>query len=72
MTGGEWITVEGDAHKVEPTRRYFAEIRASLKNALDVERELRAEVERLTAEVESLRAALPAGPDGDEETSSGT
>lgn len=36
------IVAEGDVPQVEPTLRYFAELRASLKNALDVERELRA------------------------------
>lgn len=37
-----YITVEGDVPKVEPTRRYFAELRASLRNALDVERDVEA------------------------------
>lgn len=36
MADSEWITVAGDEPKVERTTRYFAELRASLKNALDV------------------------------------
>lgn len=31
------IVAEGDVPKVEPTLRYFTELRASLKNALDVQ-----------------------------------
>jgi hypothetical protein len=54
----KWIKVEGDKPKVAATERYFAELRASLKNALDVERSLReslAEAERRLVEAERER-----------------
>jgi len=38
------------------TERQFAELRASLKSALDVERDLRAENATLLEEIEQLRA----------------
>ena len=44
---GKRIEAEGDKPKVAPTQRYFTELRASLKNAQAVERDLRVEVARL-------------------------
>lgn len=52
------IEAEGDKPKVAPTRRYFSELRASLKNALDVTSDL----EQVGAG-EGSRPSLPVAPD---------
>ena len=51
-----YIEVEGDKPKVEVTTRYFAELRASLKNGLDVQRELGMQVAALMTDRDQLRA----------------
>jgi hypothetical protein len=50
----EWVEVEGDVPKVEPTQRFFTELRASLKNALEVERDLRILCEADRAALDAL------------------
>jgi hypothetical protein len=50
-----YIEVEGDKHKVEPTRKFFAAIYAGLKTAEEYGRELALENERLQAELEAAR-----------------
>jgi hypothetical protein len=61
----KWIEVEGDKPKVEASQAFFVELRASLKNALDVTSdvsmqtaELLTENARLLAELEQVKKAL--------------
>ena len=48
----------GDAPKVEPTIRYFTELRASLKNALDVQMDLGRFVAQVVGQRDRLAQAL--------------
>ncbi len=57
----KWLEAEGDKPKVDPTVRYFTELRASLQNARAVERDLWAEVQQLQAALEDCRKRLGAG-----------
>ncbi len=53
-----YITVEGDLPKIGPTTQHFVELRASLRNALDVQCEMGMEVALLIADRDNLREAL--------------
>lgn len=59
-SSGERIIVEGDVPKVAATRKHFAELRASLKNALDVTSDIEAGI----GAGEGSRPSSPVAPDG--------
>lgn len=52
--GDGYIVAEGDVPKVEPTVRYFTELRASLMNGLSVAGDLAAEHRLLRSAVEQI------------------
>lgn len=54
----------GDVPKVEPTRDFFRELRASLKNAQAIECDLRMEAAFMRVEIDRLRKAWPEGREG--------
>lgn len=56
----KFVTVLGDVPKVAATRKHFAELRASLKNALDVTSDIEAQI----GAGEGSRPSSPVAPDG--------
>jgi hypothetical protein len=54
----KWIEVEGDKPKVEASQAFFVELRASLKNALDVTSDVSMQTAELLTENNRLRAEL--------------
>lgn len=52
-----FIEVEGDLPKVLASEKYFAEIRASLRNALDASRDLESENARLADALREIATA---------------
>ena len=52
-----YIVAEGDVPKIEPTLRYFSELRASLKNGLDVTSDLSLDIAALFTYLDAIEKA---------------